>query len=97
VFAVQETAAAESATVTGVLEQRCRFCGGPIVGPAGDPRAICYACDDAPRRIALRSAILLVEDDTIREHEVPPEPEPEDRRTLATRRIRAGLRAPIVR
>lgn len=41
--------------------------------------------------------ILLVEGDAIREHVVPPEPEPEDRRTLALRRIRAGLRAPIVR
>lgn len=41
--------------------------------------------------------ILLVEGDAILEHVVPPEPEPEDRRTLALRRIRTGLRAPIVR
>lgn len=42
--------------MTGVLEQRCRFCGGAIVGPAGDARLVCYACEDAPRRVALRNA-----------------------------------------
>lgn len=42
------------------LPDRCRFCGGSIVDLRGSQRTACVACEDAPRRVALRSPLAVL-------------------------------------